>query len=152
MQPTKAAHLTTAGLLGFIVGGAATWVLESWGYALPDVPWPAIVGMLLLGAALLILGIPIKKWRDGERKEPIDPLQAARVAMMAKASSLAGAGLSGWYLATGIYILLSAGFLRTGPAFGMFGTFLVAAGLMTVGIVVERFCQLPPDDHSGAAA
>ncbi|OFT25085.1 MFS transporter [Brevibacterium sp. HMSC08F02] len=152
MRPTKASNLLAGGAIGLMVGAAGSWVLESWGSPAPEVPWPAIVGMLLLGGTLLVLGIPIKRWNDGERKQPIDPLQAARVAMMAKACSLTGAALSGWYLGSGIYILLSAGFLRTGSAMAMFGTFVVAAALMTVGIVVERFCQLPPDDPSGAAA
>ena len=78
MRPTKASNLLTGGAIGFIVGSAGSWVLESWGNPLPDVPWPAIVGMLLLGGTLLVLGIPIKKWNDGERKQPIDPLTRSR--------------------------------------------------------------------------
>ncbi len=152
MKRTQPAILVIWALGGLVISGAFSYAWESYGRELPGVPWPAILGMLLLAIVLVVMGWPIKKWNDGDRTKEIDPLHAARVAMMAKAASVAGAALTGWYAGDVAYLFISAGGIRAQTGAGMLVAVATAALLMIVGLVVEHFCQLPPDDPPGAEA
>ena len=146
MKRTRPGQLFLWGGTGLVVslGFHALW--ERAGNALPDVPWPAIVGMLVLAGALLALGWPVRAWRDGDRTSQIDVIRAARIAMLARAAALAGALLTAWYLGGAVYLLASVVGLRTEAAMGMLAASVSAAILMAVGLIVESFCSLPPDD------
>lgn len=150
MQRTSSSTLAVWAVIGTVLAVVVDVVFESQGFSLPGVPWFAIIGMLVLAAVLLLLGWPIKKWNDGDRTKEIDPLQAARVAVMAKASALTGAGLAGWYLGNAGYYFLSTPGIRNDLAAGMLVAVISAAVLMIVGIIVEGFCEIPPQDPPGA--
>ncbi|MDN5585123.1 MAG: DUF3180 domain-containing protein [Brevibacterium sp.] len=152
MQRTSSGTLVIWAVIGVVLAPVVDVLLESQGFSLPGLPWFAIIGMLILAAVLLVLGWPIKKWNDGDRTKEIDPLQAARVAVMAKASALTGAGLTGWYLGNAAYYFLSAPGIRNDLAAGMLFAMIAAAALMIVGLIVEGFCALPPQDPPGAEA
>lgn len=152
MQRTTPGTLVLWATAGTLLGVVVDVLVESQGLALPGQPWFAIIGMLILSAVLLVLGYPIKRWNDGDRTREIDPLQAARVAVMAKASALTGAGLAGWYVGNAAYYFLSAPGIRNDLAAGMLLAMAAAAALMIVGIIVEIFCTLPPQDPPGAEA
>lgn len=150
MQRTSSSTLVIWAVVGAVLAPVVDIVLERQGFSLPGMPWFAIIGMLILAVLLLVLGWPIKRWNDGDRTKEIDPLQAARVAIMAKASALTGAGLAGWYLGNAGYYLLSAPGIRNDLAGGMLFAGICAAALMIIGIIVEGFCEIPPQDPPGA--
>ncbi|WP_209325869.1 DUF3180 domain-containing protein [Brevibacterium renqingii] len=150
MHRTSSSTLAVWAVIGTVLAIVVDVVLESQGFSLPGLPWFAIIGMLVLAAVLLVLGWPIKKWNDGDRTKEIDPIQAARVAVMAKASALTGAGLAGWYLGNAGYYFLSAPGIRNDLAAGMLVAMVSAAALMIVGLIVEGFCEIPPQDPPGA--
>lgn len=152
MQQTRPGLLFTTGIIGLIVSFGFNFTWESTGHSLPALPWPAIIGMIVLSIVLFVLGWPIKKYNDGDRSKDIDQLKAAKVAMLAKAAALAGSVLTGWYLGTAVYFMVSAAGLRVSTGVGMLVAVIAAAILMITGIVVESFCKLPPDDTSGASA
>jgi hypothetical protein len=152
MTQTRPPQLFTWGIIGLILSIGFHYVWESSGEALPGIPWPAILGMVILSIVLLVLGWPIKKWNDGDRSRDIDPVRAARVAMMAKAAALAGALLTGWYLGAAFYLLFSVGGIRAQSAAGMLVAVGASAIVMVVGLIVESYCKLPPDDSAGADA
>ena len=146
MNRTRPAQLLLWGLLGLVASLAFHTLWERGGNALPLVPWPAIVGMLVLAGVLLALGWPVRAWRDGDRTTEIDLVKAARIAMLAKAAALAGSVLTAWYLGGALYLFASAFGLRAESALGMLAAAIAAAVLMAVGLIVESFCSLPPDD------
>lgn len=150
MQRTSSSTLVVWTVVGAVLAPVVDVVLERQGFSLPGLPWFAVLGMLILAVILLVLGWPIKKWNDGDRTREIDPLQAARVAIMAKASALTGAGLAGWYVGNAGYYFLSAPGIRNDLAGGMLFAGICAAVLMIVGIIVEGFCEIPPQDPPGA--
>ena len=150
MHRTSTSTLAVWAVIGTLLAVVVDVVLESQGFSLPGLPWFAVIGMLVLAAILLVLGWPIKKWNEGDRTKEIDPIQAARVAVMAKASALTGAGLAGWYLGNAGYYFLSAPGIRTDLAAGMLIAMIAAAALMIVGLIVEGFCEIPPQDPPGA--
>src|SRR5699024_3202635 len=112
MQRTSSSTVVVWAVIGTVLAVVVDVVLESQGFSLPGLPWSPLSGMPVLAAILLVLGWPIKKCNDGDRTKEIDPIQAARVAVMAKASALTGAGLAGWYLGNAGYYFLSAPGIR----------------------------------------
>lgn len=143
----KSTRMTT--LAGWLLGGFAAALLfqrlaESLGGRLPGVPWLAVAGMVIVSIILLLQGWPIRAWASGDHSKEIDQVQAARVLVFAKTAAVAGALLLGWYLGAATY-LLSVG-ARTGQGLLMFVPAVTAGAMAGVGLLVEWFCQLPPDD------
>lgn len=149
MSQTKPVTLVVAGIIGLAISYGFNYFWESYGRLLPGIPWLAIVGMVVLSAVLMVAGLPIKKWNEGDRSRVIDPLKAARVAMMAKAAATTGAVLTGWYAGSALYLFTSGAGARSSTGVGMLVAVAAAAVLMIVGLIVESFCQLPPDDPKG---
>ena len=95
-------------------------------------------------------GHPPAQSRWGELK-PVHPLVAARAVMVAKASSLAGAGLTGLWVGLLVYVAPQAGDVRAAGAdtvTAILGG--VAALVMMLGALwLERCCVAPGDssDH-----
>lgn len=149
MISTKMSTLVALLVGAFAVGLIIHRVWESQGWALPGVPWIAIAGMILLSIILLALGWPIRKWTAGDHSADIDHVRAARVLVVAQAAAVAGSLMLGWYLGAATYMLAvgsraESGLLMFVPA--------ASAALMTgVGLVVEWFCKLPPNDGEDAA-
>ena len=152
MERTKKRTLLLTGAGGLAAGYVFDLIWESYGNVLLGVPWLAMLGMLILAAVLVVLGLPIKEWRDGNRDTEIDMIQAAKVAMMAKAAAYAGALLTGWYVGNSLYLFLSTGSVRLLSALESLVPIPIAIVLMVVGLIVEWFCKLPPDDPKGTAS
>ena len=152
-------HTRFTTLLAFALGGGALlWAAQ---LLLTRVGEPAFVPPLSAGVALALVGIivatmawPIRQLVRGEKKsEPIDPLYATRVLLLAKASALAGSGVFGATVGVMVFYLtrpvLPLGALWLSLAM-CGGALVLTAG----GLVAERWCTLPPDssDPAGNAA
>ncbi|WP_125776284.1 DUF3180 domain-containing protein [Antribacter gilvus] len=139
-------------LVGVAVGG---WLvlraLEGRGVHLPPVPWVVDVAILVLAGLALRLGWAVRAYQRGDRPS-LDGLRAARTLVLAKAASLTGALLSGWYLAQVLVMLPDLAIEpRRDRAVAAGVAVLCSLVLAGVGLVVERFCELPPpgDDNGG---
>ena len=117
----------------------------------PDVPWLVVAVELLIAGVVLSMGWAVRQYQRGKRPT-LDPVRAARTAVLAKASCYTGALLTGWYLAQ---VLIVAGDLDIASQRGRAGAAALAAlgalVLAVVGLVVEWFCQVPPEDGEDAA-
>lgn len=128
--------------------GALTWGLlrlaEGRGTHLAPVLWVVGPALLVLAGLVLWAASVVRAYLRG-RRPTLDPLRAARAAALAKAASLTGALLTGWYAGQ---VLLALPHLQVesqqGRAWSA-GSATVGAVLLVVsGLVAERFCQLPP--------
>lgn len=134
-----------------LVGWLALRTLESRGVYLPVVPWVVDVAILVLAAIVLWLGWAVRAYQKGDRPT-LDGLRAARTLVLAKAASLTGALLGGWYLAQVLVVLPDLAIeARRDHAVAAGVAALCSLVLAVVGVVVERFCELPPpgDGPSG---
>lgn len=138
--------------LGAVFGGVAVvgWpvlrALEAGGVYLPKVPWLVDVAILALAAAVFWLGWTVRAYQKGDRPS-LDGLRAARTLVLAKAAALAGALLGGWYLAQVLLVLPDLVIEpRRDRAVAAGVAVVCAVALAVVGLVVEKFCQLPPSD------
>lgn len=148
LQPTNAATLIVAG----IGSAAVAWLIIShWYGEMPKLPW--LPAFTLFALAMVEFTLAQQTRARIERKPgrpPVEPLAVARYAVLAKASSLAGAiftgfsvGLIAWLLIDGQVLAAAAKDLPAAIATGVGSVALVAAGLW-----LERACRVPePPDQ-----
>lgn len=142
------------GLLALALGsGLLAWVLldalERRGADPLPVPWTATAALLMLAGLVVVAAWEVRRWVGGRRKQPMSPLTAARIAVLAAASSYVGALLVGWYAAQAAVIVP----VFVGERRERFTLALLAAAaallLATAGVVGQRWCRRPPDSDPG---
>ena len=149
MTPTKA---RTLGLTG-LVCAVGMWLLLRQVYAsLPPLPWSGVPALALLAIAEAITGRNVRARRAG-RGTPIPAIAVARMAALAKASSLAGALIGG--LAAGFLIYVSASLDKSAyrsDALVSAATLGAALLLVAAALYLEYGCRVRngPDRDQGA--
>ena len=146
MQRTRWQNL----LLITVVTGLLGWLLlrglEGRSVSVPAVPWLVVAVLLMISGIVLAMGWAVRQFLRGERPT-LDPIRAARTAVLAKASCYTGALLAGWYAAQ---VLLVVGDLDVASRRARAIAAALAVGgavlLAVVGLVVEWFCRVPPAD------
>ena len=145
-------HSTRWQTLLLVAAGAAvgTWILQrtmaSRGALPPNVPWLVVVVELGIAAVVFVLGWHVRQYLQGKRPN-LDALRAARTVVLAKASCYTGALLAGWY--GGHVLALVSGTDEPGNGGRILSAAVAMAGgivLAVVGLVVERFCRIPPPE------
>jgi hypothetical protein len=147
MRPTRPSVLIAIGLLV----GALSWIVVQAEFdSLPRVPVLGSVTVAVLAIAELYLGFSVRGRlrRPGER--PLDPLLVARLAVLAKASSHAGAIVAGLYGGLFIYAVSNLGhpaFSSDTRASGL--SVVVALVLIGAALFLEYTCRVPrpPEDQ-----
>lgn len=145
MRRTTATALAVAAAIGTAAGFAIDQLLTSTGRPTftPSIMLPVL--FVLLGVALVLLGLRVRRGVRGVG-EPVDPFRALRIAMLAKASSLAGAIVGG--IGAGLLIFL---FTRpVPPSLGSSGAVIAsivgAVALVAASLVAEQLCTIRKDD------
>lgn len=138
-----------------VAGGAAGFLVD---YALTATgrhtfsPSP-LLGLMaaLLGVGVVITALPIRRATTGKvgpdgSPVPVDPFRALRVAMLAKASSIMGAVITGFAGGLLTFVLTRP----VAPSLGSTGAALavVAGGLVLVvaALYAEHLCTIRKDD------
>jgi hypothetical protein len=145
----KRTHATP--LIGLAAAGAVIGFLIEFGTAaagaavfVPPVSLP--ITLVVIAILVVAFAIPIRRAVRGTSTRPIDPFQAMRVVVLAKACSLAGALLTGAGAGVLVYFLSRAvvpGGTTLAPTIA---TTIAAALLLLAGLIAEYLCMLPPDD------
>ena len=148
MTPAKVLTAVLAAVVSFTV---AWVVLDAWvgsGGEAPPLHWSAVIGTLALVFVVVSAGLPVRNWVRGRRDRPLDPLVAARTAVLAKAGVYGGAALAGWYAAQAVLILPDLVGVRRARFVLALVAAATAVAVSVAGFVVQRWCRIPPDDHS----
>lgn len=146
MRRTSAGVLLLAAALGVAAGFLLDQLLTSAGRPTftPAVTLPIL--LLLLGAVVVALAVPIRRATRGGSTAAVNPFRAVRIAMLAKASSIVGAVIGG--LGAGLWIFLVT--RPVPPSLGSLGTVIattVCGGLLVLaGLVAEHLCTIRKDD------
>ena len=121
---------------------------------MPPVPWTAAIGLLLVACLVYSAAVPVRRMTNGvPQARPVDPLRAARTAVLGKATAYAGSVILGWYLAQ--VLLLSPDLdipSRRAQALRAAVTALAALAVCVAGVLAERMCRVPPDDRGDGSA
>jgi hypothetical protein len=150
LTPTRYGVLLTVAL----VSGALTWgvlrVVDRQNPFVPNLPWTAPLALLLLalGVGISALGLR-RRLRGDPGLRPVDPIVAARMAVLSKASSHAGAVLAGLYAGVALFILPEVeGDLRRDRLLVALLNVLGAVAVVAAGLFLEHVCRVePPKDE-----
>ena len=144
MSPTRIRNLTAVA----VVCAIAAWLLLRIFYSsLPPLPWTGVPAMLLLAVAEAWIGRSVRLRLRG--KSPglrIEPIAVARMAALAKASSLAGSLIAG--LAAGFLIYVSGSLDKSAfrsDAYVAGGTLAAALVLIAAALYLEYGCRIPTE-------
>jgi len=147
-------------LLALFVGMAAVaWgalrTAEVRGAVLPTLPLTAPVPIAVLGVAVLVTAVALRRrLRGAPGTKPPHPIGVARLAVLGKTSSHVAAILAGAYAGYVLLLLrnLDAA-VRGERALVALAAVAAAALLMVAGLILELACRLPPtaDDEGGEA-
>jgi Protein of unknown function (DUF3180) len=130
------------------------WLVVRSSFAgLPTLPWTGAPALVVLAAAEALSGRNLRARIEGRRSgKPLAPIAVARMAALAKASSMGAAAFGG--IAAGFFAY-TAGFLDMtvprGDAINSGITAAAAGVLVAAALYLERCCRAPSrdDDDSG---
>ncbi len=148
-RPTTLVALFVAGVVGAYL---LQLLLAATGLAKFRTEYSLALSLLFIAAILITLAVPVRRATRSERPRPVDPFYATRVVLLAKASSLTGALLTG--AASGLLLELvgrSAGF-ETGTLLRELAMLGAAIVLLAAGLIAEWFCTVPPSDDDPSEA
>ena len=149
MRPTRVRTLLVAAAVAAGVGFVVAQSLDAFSTAgLPRLSWITVLLLAALVAFLLLAARAVRSFVGGRRHDArLDALSVARLVAVAKAGALLGALVCGGYAGFGAYALQlldsSPGQRRVVVAAV---TALLGVAVSASALVLERACQVPPDD------
>jgi hypothetical protein len=147
MRPTSISVLVVAGL----AAAAVAWLLLSIFYAdWPPLPWLPII---VIAALAVMEGYLAQNTAARVQRKPgaprVDPLAVARYAVLAKASSLAGALYAGFSAGVLAWLLLEPTRAARDDVPAAIGGVVASLALVGAALWLERSCRVPDQpDHS----
>lgn len=103
------------------------------------------ITLVAVAAGIIGLAVPVRRRVTGQRRAPLSPFYAVRVAVLAKSCSLTGSLLVG--VGIGIIVhLMSRPFVNWTLLWPGIAQAVGSLILMVAGLVAERMCTLPPDN------
>jgi len=146
VKRTRVSALLALALAGGVLAYLLELLLQSTGANVVLPPLSLTLTLVPIAIAVLLLAIPVRRSVTGKRKAPIDPFYALRVAVFAKASSLAGSLMLG--AASGILIFLLGRPISPSVAMStlVISEMVASALLVAAGLIAEFLCTLPPED------
>ncbi len=145
MKRTNVGVLVLLAAIGGVGGGFLEAGLTAAGRPIVLPPLTLALALAAIGGIVVSLAVPIRRLTRGRAKGPIDPYYATRVLVLAKASALTGALLTGFAIGVAFY-LLTRSIVPTGSVGSAVATILGAGVLLAGGLVAEHMCTIPPSD------
>lgn len=146
MTRTKASTLV---ILAAIAAGAGFLVqvaLASGGLQRYRPEYALALSLLFLAGIVIALAVPIRRATRGTTRTRIDPFHATRVVLFAKASSIAGALLTGAAAGLLAEVLVRSGGVNTDSLLRTLAVLVGSIALLVAGLVGEWLCTVPPSD------
>jgi MFS family permease len=154
MSPTSVRLLVAIGMSGVLVGYLGAGIWDDWTGAPPVVPFAAPLLLAVLAIAFVIAGVTLRprlERRPGHR--PLDPFTAARTAVLALASSRAGAAVTGVYLGYAGFLLVGLdNTFRRRLVLVVGAAALAGLGLTVAAHWLERICRIDSSDGDAESA
>jgi lipopolysaccharide export LptBFGC system permease protein LptF len=143
-----ARHIATVGLVALVVAVLVWGIGRRSGTVVPSPSWVAIALLAVMGGLVLTAAWPVRKHLSQKATRVLDPLRAARAAVLAQAAALTGAGAVGWYLGSLLVSIRDLG-LAIGRAAlpWLVAAILASALLVACGLVAQAWCRIDEDDQ-----
>jgi hypothetical protein len=133
-------------LIGFVATVVSYLGLRIWtgqGHDLPQTSWGELVVLVFISCGVYFAGLPVRRFLRGQAKKSLNPVRAMRTLVLAQATALTGALVTGWYLAQVLSV-----FDVPSRRVAMVRLAALTAGgvLMSVaGLVTQAMCRLDGD-------
>ncbi|GAB3393467.1 hypothetical protein GCM10027568_22560 [Humibacter soli] len=145
MRRTGPGALVLLGVVGIAIGYLLEVALVAAAAATLIPPIALSITLVAIALIVVLLAIPIRRAVRSKVKVHIDPFRAMRIAVLAKACSLAGALLTGTGIGVVVYVLTRPA-MSSGAVWLSVIAAVSAVILLVGGLVAESFCTLPPSD------
>ena len=146
MTRTPVSLLVVLGAAGAAVGWFAELMLVASGRPAVIPPITLGIALGLIGVLIVLLALPVFRVTRKVAGARVDPFYATRVVLLAKASSLAGAMVTGLAGAILAFLLTRSVLPAVGSVSMAVVTAVGAVVLLVGGLVAEKMCTLPPED------
>lgn len=146
MKATTWRLLVAVAVLSFAISWGFLKVWISRGADVPRVPWASALVIGLVGLTVLVAALVLRpRLRRKDGHKPLDPLVAARFAVLSQASSRGGAVFLGAYGALAVSALPNFS-IDSWHALAIVCAACVLASILLIvgGLLLERACRLPP--------
>lgn len=145
MTRTRPFTLVVLALLGAGAAVVLQSVLAALGLAKLRPEYTLAITLVLIAAAAITLAVPVRRATRGNPAHRVDPFYATRVVVLAKASAIGGALLSGAGLGLVIELVLRSGAPGTDAYLRVFSVLGGGVALLIGGLVAELLCTVPKD-------
>lgn len=145
MTRTRPITLVVLAVLGAGAAVVLQSVLAALGLAKLRPEYTLAITLVLIAAAAVALAIPVRRATRGNPAHRVDPFYATRVVVLAKASAIGGALLSGAGLGLVIELVLRSGAPGTDAYLRVFSVLGGGVALLIGGLVAELLCTVPKD-------
>jgi uncharacterized membrane protein len=143
MTPTRPWTLALCGLIGLAVGWLLEVALVSWGRPAVVTPIPLAAFLVVLAVAVVAVAVPVRRVAKGRPGAKVDPFYATRVVVLAQASALTGAILTGGTIGMLLFLVTRPVVSSSTILPGVLGC-LTTIALLVAGVVAEQMCRIPP--------
>jgi len=138
-------------LVGLVVTAFAYLGFRIWtsqGHEPLPASWAALIVLVFMACGVFFAGLPVRRFLRGQSKKTLNPIRAMRTVVLAQASALTGALVTGWYLAQ-ILVLLPDADVASRRALMWRLAALAAGGILMVvaGLVVQGMCRVDKDNR-----
>ena len=161
MRPLNLPILLLILVVGAGFGAQMLETLATRGHSLPIAGWLTTVVMLAMGGVLLAYGIPLRRYMAeseerrvhpslAPRRHQIDLPTAFRTVLLARACAYTGTVVGGIFVGQTLFLVVTGTGDPLGAVLPTVAAAVVGIALGILGVVVERWGQLPPDDGEGS--
>ncbi|MFC5502090.1 DUF3180 domain-containing protein [Lysinimonas soli] len=151
MKHTRPGPLVALGVIGTVLGFLSQLALAAAGLPKVRPEYSFAITLAAIAVLIVVLAVPVYRATHGPVRRRIDAFYAMRVVVLAKASSLTGALLSGVGLGFTIDLLIRSNSTTADFVLRILASFGAAILLLVAGLVAEFLCRVPPqndEDHA----
>jgi hypothetical protein len=136
-------------LVGLVTTIFSYLVFRIWttqGGALPPSSWGALIVLVFMACGVFFAGLPVRRFLRGHAKKTLNPIRAMRTVVLAQASALTGALVTGWYLAQMLVVLPNFDIASRRSLVWRLAALAAGGVLMVIaGMLVQRMCRVDKD-------
>lgn len=162
MKPLNIPVLAVIAVLAAAFGAQMMDALASRGHSLPVTGWLTAGVLAILGAVLLAYGLPLRRYMAeseerslhpslAPRRHHVDMPTAFRTVLLARACAYTGALVGGIFAGQALFLVLSGTGDPVGAVLPTLAAAVAGIALGVLGVLVERWGKLPPEDGDGSA-
>lgn len=148
MKRTHATPLIGLALAGAVFGYLLEMAFVASGKPVVVPPLSMPVTLVAIAAIVIVFAIPIRRAVHAKTKQHINPFTAMRIAVLSKASSLAGSLLTGGGIGILVYLLTRTVLPPNNTIWLAVALTIGAVILLVAGLIAEHLCTIPPSDSN----